>query len=87
MHRMLMDFDSFDKMLKIKQILVQIRLGDWFSVDLKDAYFHIQRAPRHRPFLRFAKVRVIQGSGLSIHSSALMPVFSNSHVPEISGDS
>ncbi|KAI2668545.1 Gag-Pro-Pol polyprotein [Labeo rohita] len=29
--------------------------GDWFlSLDLKDAYFHIQIAPHHRRFLRFA---------------------------------
>ena len=29
--------------------------GDWFfSMDLEDAYFHIQIAPHHRPFLRFA---------------------------------
>ncbi len=34
---------------------VQIRPGEWFaSVDLKDAYFHIQIAPHHRRFLRFA---------------------------------
>ncbi len=33
----------------------RIRPGDWFaSVDLKDAYFHIQIAPHHRRFLRFA---------------------------------
>ncbi len=39
----------------LKQILAQIRPGDWFaSVDLKDAYFHIQIAPHHRRFLRFA---------------------------------
>ncbi len=30
-------------------------LEDWFcSLDLKDAYFHIQIAPHHRRFLRFA---------------------------------
>ncbi len=33
----------------------QIRAGDWFvTVDLKDAYFHIQIIQRHRKFLRFA---------------------------------
>ncbi len=43
------------RMLTVKQILAQIRPGDWFaSVDLKDAYFHIQIAPHHRWFLRFA---------------------------------
>ncbi len=39
----------------MKQIPSQIRTGDWFcSLDLKDAYFHIQIAPHHRRFLRFA---------------------------------
>ncbi len=39
------------RMLTLKQILAQIRPGDWFaSVDLKDAYFHIQIAPHHRRF-------------------------------------
>ncbi len=43
------------RMITLKQILAQIRPGDWFaSVDLKDAYFHIQIAPHHRWFLRFA---------------------------------
>ncbi len=43
------------RMLTLKQILAQIRPGEWFaSVDLKDAYFHIQIAPHHRRFLRFA---------------------------------
>ncbi len=43
------------RMITLKQILGQIRPGDWFaSVDLKDAYFHIQIAPHHRRFLRFA---------------------------------
>ncbi len=43
------------RMITLKQILAQIRPGDWFaSVDLKDAYFPIQIAPHHRRFLRFA---------------------------------
>ncbi len=42
-------------MITLKQILSQICLGDWFmSLDLKDAYFHIQVAPHHRRVLRFA---------------------------------
>ncbi len=43
------------RMITLKQILAQIRPGDWFaSVDLKEAYFHIQIAPYHRRFLRLA---------------------------------
>ncbi len=43
------------RMITLKQIPSQIRTGDWFcSLDLKDAYFHIQIAPHHRRFLRFA---------------------------------
>ncbi len=35
--------------ITLKQILAQIRPGDWFaSVDLKDAHFHIQIAPHDR---------------------------------------
>ncbi len=41
-------------MITLKQILLQIIPGDWFfSLDLKDTYFHIQIAPHHKPFLRF----------------------------------
>ncbi|XDV39235.1 hypothetical protein PO909_008499 [Leuciscus waleckii] len=43
------------RMLTTRQILVQIHQGDWFvSIDLKDAYFQIQIASRHRRYLRFA---------------------------------
>ncbi len=43
------------KMLTIKTIMSQIQEGDWFvTIDLKDAYFHIQVVQRHRRFLRFA---------------------------------
>ncbi len=43
------------RMITLKQILSQIRTEDLFcSLDLKDAYFHIQIAPHHRRFLRFA---------------------------------
>ncbi len=39
----------------LKQILSQIHTEDWFfSLDLKDAYFHIQIAPHHRQFLRLS---------------------------------
>ncbi len=42
-------------MLTLKSILSQDQEGDWFvTVDLKDAYFHIQVVQRHRKFLRFA---------------------------------
>ncbi len=43
------------KMLTMKTIMSQIQGGDWFvTIDLKDAYFHIQVIQRHRKFLRFA---------------------------------
>ncbi len=42
-------------MITLKQILSQLCPGDWFMLmDLKDAYFHIQVAPHHIRFLRFA---------------------------------
>ncbi len=43
------------KMLTIKTIMSQVQEGNWFvTIDLKDAYFHIQVFQRHRRFLRFA---------------------------------
>ncbi len=42
-------------MLTMKTIMSQVQGGDWFvTIDLKNAYFHIQVVRRHRRFLRFA---------------------------------
>ncbi len=39
----------------LKTIMSEIQGGDWFvTINLKDAYFHIQVVRRHRKFLRFA---------------------------------
>ncbi len=43
------------KMLTMRTIMSQVQEGDWFvTIDLKDAYFHIQVVQRHRRFIRFA---------------------------------
>ncbi len=43
------------KMLTVKQVVSQIKSGDWFvMIDLKYAYFHVSFLPSHRKFLRFA---------------------------------
>ncbi|KAI2668821.1 Transposon Ty3-G Gag-Pol polyprotein [Labeo rohita] len=43
------------KMLTVKTVVTQIQHHDWFvTIDLKDAYFHIEILPQHRKFLRFA---------------------------------
>ncbi|XP_073721072.1 uncharacterized protein [Misgurnus anguillicaudatus] len=43
------------KMLTVKTVVAQIQHYDWFvTIDLKDAYFHIEILPQHRKFLRFA---------------------------------
>ncbi len=43
------------KMLTMKSIMSQIQGGDWFvTIDLKDAFFHMQVVQRHRKFLWFA---------------------------------
>lgn len=43
------------RMLRTVDVLRSVRHGDWFtSIDLRDAYFHVPIAPRHRQFLRFA---------------------------------
>ena len=43
------------RMLTVADVLGAIAPGEWFtSVDLKDAYFHVPIAARHRQFLRFS---------------------------------
>ncbi len=64
------------RMITLKQILSQIRTGDWFcSLDLKDAYFHIQIAPHHRRFLRFAFEGVLPVHVLPFGCSSGPPTF------------
>ncbi len=46
-------------------------LGTGASVDLKDAYFHIQIAPHHRRFLRFA----LEGTALPVPCSSVWAGF------------
>ena len=42
-------------MLTASDTLRVVARGEWFTtVDLRDAYFHVPIAPRHRHFLRFA---------------------------------
>ena len=42
------------KMDTMKTVLNLVKKGDWaFSVDLKDAHFHILIHPSHRKYLRF----------------------------------
>jgi len=43
------------QMLTVKRLLELVQPGDWFTtIDLKDAYFHVGIAPKHRKYLRFA---------------------------------
>ncbi len=43
------------KIVTLRQIVPQIRTEDWFfTIDLKDAYFHLSILPCHRRFPRFA---------------------------------
>ncbi|KAL0147865.1 hypothetical protein M9458_056824 [Cirrhinus mrigala] len=69
------------KMLTLKQILSHVRPGDWFlSLDLKDAYFHIQIAPHHT----ILEIR-LRGCGLSIHGPALQLIPGSPHVYKVHG--
>ncbi len=59
------------RMITLKQILLQICLGNWFmSLDLKDAYFHIQIAPPSQTIL---EIRIRRG-GLSIPGPVIWAV-------------
>ncbi len=70
------------RMTTLKQILSQIGPGDWFfSLDLKDAYFHIQVAPPSQTILEIR----LRGSGISIHGPALRTVPGSSHFYEVHG--
>ena len=43
------------RMLTTKKLLELVQPGDWFTtIDLKDPYFHVEVAPKHRKFLHFA---------------------------------
>ncbi len=60
----------------------QIQGGDWFvTIDLKDAYFHIQIVQQHRTFLRFAFWR----EGLPIQGPSLRPGLGTKNVHEMHG--
>ncbi len=70
------------RMITSKQILSQICPGDWlFSLDLKDAYFHIQIAP---PPPAVLEIR-LWGSGLSINVPSLWAVPGSPHFYEVHG--
>lgn len=70
-------------MTTLKQILMQICLRDWlFSLDLKDAYVHIQIAPHDRQFLKFAfegvafqiTVLLLDCPWLQVHGCGSLPM-------------
>ncbi len=64
------------RMITLKQILPQIYPGDWFmSLDLKDAYFHIQIAPPSQAILEIH----IQRGGISIQSPAVWAIPGSPH--------
>ncbi|XP_072235172.1 uncharacterized protein [Leuresthes tenuis] len=45
------------RMLTVKVLCQSIRPGDWFAtIDLADAYFHIEIFPAHRKFLRLPQI-------------------------------
>ncbi len=69
-------------MLTMKTIMSQVQGGDWFvTIDLKDAYFHIQIVQRHK---RVPSV-CLWREGLSIQGPALRPGFGAENVYEMHG--
>ncbi len=72
------------RMILLVQVLAQIRhWGLVASVDLKDAYFHIQIAPHHRRFLRFA----LEGTALPVPCSSVWAGFGPTHFLKVHGRS
>ncbi len=70
------------RMITLKQILSQICTGDWFcSLDLKDAYFHIQIAPPSQTILEIR----LRGSGLPVHGPTLWAVSGPPYFYEVHG--
>ncbi len=70
------------KMLTMRTIMSQVQEGDWFvTIDLKDAYFHIQVVHRHRRFLRFA----FGGKAYQYKDSALRPGFGPEDIYQMHG--
>ncbi len=70
------------RMITLKQILSQICTEDWFcSLDLKDAYFHIQIAP---PSQTIFEIR-LRGSGLPVHGPTLWAVSGPPYFYEVHG--
>ncbi len=70
------------RMITLKQIPSQIRTGDWFcSLDLKDAYFHIQIAPPSQTILEIR----LRESGLPVHGPTLWAVSGPPYFYEVHG--
>lgn len=77
-HRPVLDLRPLNQCLKVlhfkmvytRVVMQSIQQGELFtSLDLKDAYFHIQFCPEHRPFLRFDfqdRVFLVLTFGLSL---------------------
>ncbi len=70
------------KMLTMKTIMSQIQGGNWFvTIDLKDAYFHIQVVQRHQ---EFPSIRLWR-EGLPIQGPSLRSGLGAKNIHEIHG--
>ncbi len=70
------------RMITLKQILSQIRTGDWFcSLDLKDAYFSHPDSPPSQTILEIR----LRGSGLPVHGPTLWAVSGPPYFYEVHG--
>lgn len=67
--------------LTIKQLLEFVQLGDWFTtIDLKDAYFHTEVAPKHAKF-------VLLRDSIQIQQAPVQLVTSSLHLQHVCGSS